>query len=538
MYTTSSEYKAAVASDIRLRSIRVKAIFNGTIELDGKHIMSISFNETMGTTKFAVIGQAVMNKVTISMRMPDEPIALTNGTVAPFVGVALPDDSVEYVPLGLFFITEPVTPNDFQTLTFTAYAQMCKFEKPYETTIEEWPASISDVVADIASLRGVGVKAGITFPDYMVDYRELSCREYIGYIAGMMGKNARFDRNGELEFVWYEDSGLTVGRNLQYQGGLVKTSANNFVINSLTTGTESNPIACGSGVGIAYSNPFITQDIANSIFAHIEGAYYAPSNCKWRGDPAVQAGDIITVIDKDYNEIPLWVMEHRMKISGGMNSEVFCYGMSETAIALEKSPTEKKLQKVYTQLMSAITEATHLLNGARCGIFRVTDNDGDGRNDGWTINESADPNVLGKCLVANYEGIGLSTDGGRTYTNAITHDGINANAITSGAISANRISAGVLQSVDGSFTLDLDENIMTMNKSGAETKSIINERGIGVLDKTGASDIRVFYAGFEDGKTIVDTEYIDVKSFIKIGTNSRIQDYGTDRTGIFFVGGD
>ena len=118
-----------------------------------------------------------------------------------------------------------------------------------------------------------------------------------------------------------------------------------------------------------------------------------------------------------------------------MSSEIVCYGAAEEKISFQTSPTSKKLQQVYTKLQNAIAAATELLNGANGGVFEITDSNGDGVNDGWIIH-SPDGR---KFIKANLNGIGITTDGGATYKEAMTVDGINASAITVGSLSAERI---------------------------------------------------------------------------------------------------
>ena len=81
-----------------------------------------------------------------------------------------------------------------------------------------------------------------------------------------------------------------------------------------------------------------------------------------------------------------------------------------------------------------------------------------------------------------------------------------------------------------------DKDGLLIDKNDSDTKTQLDEAGMEVTDKTGSVNNRLFYAGVEDGRPKVETEFVEVKKYIKIGNNSRIQDYGTDRTGIFFVG--
>lgn len=472
MYSMSAAFTAA--AEANGRHILVKALFNGSTEITGDHIIEMTVTEATNASGGLTMGNTISSKLVMTIKMPETPLLLDGGYVQPYVGLSGAD---EYCPLGKFFITEAVSNDDFQTkFTITAYDGFSKTEETYVPTIP-MPNTARAVLEDIASQCGITVApsteldgAGVisfvhdpqttddgtlmfsvpptvdskgilivggaySYPDVYLNLYEYTCRQYIGYIAGLMGMNARFNRDGELGFVWYDDTGYTIPRGVQYLGGLKRLTGSDFAINSITSGSSENTFTAGNGVGINFDNPLMTQEILDEIFLKVGGASYTPASLKWRGNPAIEAGDIITVEDKTGIFRTVYVMEQTLKISGGMYSEIKCYGDSEAAVNFSTSPTSKKIQRAYTKLQEAIKSATELLNGNNGGVFEVTDGNEDGINDGWIIH-SADGQ---KFIKATVDGIGITTDGGATYRQAITTDGINATAITVGSLNAERI---------------------------------------------------------------------------------------------------
>ena len=95
-----------------------------------------------------------------------------------------------------------------------------------------------------------------------------------------------------------------------------------------------------------------------------------------------------------------------------------------------------------------------------------------------------------------------------------------------------------------------DENGLTMEKTGAKTKSILDETGVDVKDTQGSSNEDLFFAGYVDnekaqsnqklapyeGQTVVYSKNSIVENYFTIGTHSRIEDYD-DGTGVFYIGG-
>jgi hypothetical protein len=340
-----------------------------------------------------------------------------------------------YCPLGKFYITEAASKNDFKTtFDIVAYDGFCKTESTYTPTIS-MPNTAKAILEDIAAQCNFNIAADIVYPQGAFELYDWTMREYIGYFAGLVGKNARFDRSGNLTFVWYTNTDYTVDRDLQFMGGFKRLTSSDFSVYSITSGSSDNMFTSGSGVGISFENPLMTQEILDEILSAMGHVSYTPASLKWRGNPIIEAGDIMAAIDKDGMRHTVYVMEQTLKISGGMHSEIKCYGDSEAAISFTSSPQSKKLQKVYNQLQEAIKGATELLNGSNGGVFEITDSNSDGINDGWVI-RSADSQ---KFIKANVNGIGITTDGGATYQQAMTTEGINASAITVGSLNAERI---------------------------------------------------------------------------------------------------
>lgn len=518
MYYVSDAFAAAAQS--QTRQILVKAIFNGTTELSGDNIIDITISEASSTSDGLTMGATIAQKLTMKLKMPETALALSGGTVEPSVGFYGVD---EYCPLGKYYITEVTSTDDFVTATISGYDAFSKTEEAYTPRIP-MPATIPDILADIGSQCGFEIdptadlsitvpgddvghvafpvtaagillsecslddgvlvferapslsESGSVIPygtimetvDIQIGRYDLTRRQYIGYIAGLLGKNARFTRDGFLTFSWYQDHSQSITREMQYMKGFTRLTSEDFFVRSITSGTSDNVLVAGSGVGISFENPWITQRILDGIFAKIKYLAYTPAQIKWRGNPMVEAGDIVVADDKNGVSHAVYIMDQTLKIGGGMHSEIKSYGKSEAAIAFATSPQSKKMEQIYTKLQAAIAEATKLLSGANGGVFEILDADGDGINDGWIIH-SADGS---RHIKANVNGVGITTDGGATYKEAITTAGINASVITTGQMNAERVTVGDA-SLGDVFAVGLDADghpVVTIGSSGSSIK--------------------------------------------------------------------
>lgn len=483
------------------RQILLRAYINDTL-LTSSNLIDLTVTEAVNASGGLSMGTAISSKLVMKIKAPDTPILLS-GIVRPEVAC---DGVDQWVPLGKFYITEAVSNDDFETtFTITAYDGFSKTEQTYIPEIS-MPNTAAEILKDIAGQCGFEIDSIPELLDEVVVSQEVStlnnegtlifpnganiesgtlvigdfvsaaskesesytCRQYIGYFAGLLGKNAHFDRTGKLTFKWYTNSGRSIPRTLQYVGGCKRLTNQDCVMQSITSGSSSATLVAGTGVGISFENPFMTQAILNDIYDNTGTISYTPMQLKWRGNPAIEAGDIVTVEDRSGASCTVYIMEQTIRISGGLYSEIKCYGASESSIAFSTSPTTKKIQQAYTKLQEALAEATALLNGANGGVFEILDENNDGINDGWRI-RSGDAQ---RFIKANLNGIGITRNGGATYEQAITTEGINASAITTGEMSAQRITVGD-KALGDVFSVDLDENghpVVTIGSSDSSIK--------------------------------------------------------------------
>jgi hypothetical protein len=94
------------------------------------------------------------------------------------------------------------------------------------------------VVAEIVSQTGIKFSSVLPKLEIRRKPEGMTYREVLGHLAGCCGKNARFNRNGVLEFVWYTDSGVTIQRETQYMNGFTKLNPKPIKVDFSVTGKE------------------------------------------------------------------------------------------------------------------------------------------------------------------------------------------------------------------------------------------------------------------------------------------------------------
>ena len=249
------------------RYVLTKAVFNGDTTLYGDGtdgaVVSIKFDEQMENSNGLSMGGTIASQCKIDIRQPSTPIQIVNSVFNPYVG--LNDGTHQgYVPLGEFFATSADSNSNGGTVSIVGYDRFCKLEVPYEPTVS-FPTTTTAIMADLATNRFTfsGTVTERTIDHFVVG----TVKDWIGWLAGLEGKNARFNRDGQLEFVYYDITryDYTVDRENQYMAGVNTKTADNVTINAITSGTEENPIVSGNGRSITFSNPYMTQEILDDI---------------------------------------------------------------------------------------------------------------------------------------------------------------------------------------------------------------------------------------------------------------------------------
>ncbi len=456
MYVVSEDYKKKIASDNRVFSIRLTFLGSSTV-LTGTTLQDITLDEIINSSDALTMGCACSNKVVVNLINPPLDFAYDGAAFTAEVGLLLNDRPVtyEWIPLGKFYGADPETNNDFKNLKLTAYDGFCKMTGKYHATVPSettLQAVYNDLKTQLYENCGITLKERI-LPEYAITefpYLDITYAEAIGYVAGCLGEMARFDRNGDLELVWYEDSGQEIDRRMQYLNGFKRTTEKTLDITSIATGTQDQAIVRGSGANgtsINFENPYMTDSMADAIYDAVNEFSYTPCQVKWRGNPAIQAGDIVTTMDKDNIPHRVLVMSQTTKIGGGCSATIDCKGSGVTRSEFSNGHESigQKIERVYSTLEQAILNATQAITGNSGGYVELLDTNNDGKPDEIVVMDLEDKAAATKVWRWNKEGLGYSYKASGNayagpYKTAITADGqIVADFITTGTLSAERI---------------------------------------------------------------------------------------------------
>lgn len=480
MYLVSESFLNQIKADDRDFSVKLHFTAPTDRELTGTTIKSISVDETVNSAETLTLGCACSNKITVDLINPPTDIDYGEAKFTSTVGLKIVDN-YEDVPLGVFYVTETETSNDFKTLKITAYDGFCKMVGKYNATVDEdttLQAVYDDLKAQLEEKCGITLKSKV-LPEYPLKfpYLDITYQQAIGYVAGCLGGFARFDRNGELEIVGYTSTDITIDRRMQYMNGFKRLTDKPLTVTSLSTGTQDKVIVRGDGISgtkVSFENPYITEAMADDIFEEYNRLSYSPCQVKWRGNPALQAGDIVYAFDNAGKAHTVLVMSQNIKVGGGLNSTIDCKGKSQTTSNFSNKfeSVGQKLERYYKTLEQQILDATNAITGNKGGYVKILDTNGDGSPDEIVISDHENVLSATKVWRWNKEGLGYAYNpNGNAYAGpyrtAITADGqINADFITTGTLNAERIAVETHDNVTGLLTdyIHFGDGTMTFGK--------------------------------------------------------------------------
>ena len=411
-------------------------------------LQSLSVTQVLNGDEDATVGSVGSSSYSATFNNPSSTFNYLDKIAFVESGVLLADGTYYYTPCGYFATEKPETDDDGKTLTVTGYDEIDKMGGKWAPSITVTDTTtLKDIVENIASMHGLSVAyvdtaAQTALKNHVIgvataaELTEQSERDVLGYCVGCAGMSARVNTVGKLYISWFFSPGstydYTVTADVQWENGFKKSAESAVKIEAVTAGEDEDVYTKGTGVPLSFANPLITHAEIDAIYTRYNGRTWYPSTCTWRGDPCIEVGDIITVKDKNSKTYTVYVAQQELDLSGGLQSTIISPNLDTTEMSFDSVSASVKLElsKVQNSMEAAIKAATNAINGANGGYYRILDLDKDGNPDGW---ECFATNGL-QGVKCTYGGIGCTTDGGKTYTNAMTGAGINATAITTGII--------------------------------------------------------------------------------------------------------
>lgn len=269
-------------------------------------------------------------------------------------------------------------------------------------------------------------------------------------------------------------------------------------------------------------NPFwdLREDVAdlvNSALAAVGGLTINQFECEWRGNPLLEIGDKIALITKDNGSVISYVLDDVIEYDGTLYQVTrWSYEDDEAESADNPTSIGDALKQTYARVDKANKQIDLVASEVDSNSEALS------------------------ALQLTTDGISASvTNIEQTTAEAI--EGVNSDIATlttrvEATMSAEdvklEIQSELANGVDKVVTstgFTFNEEGLTVSKTGSEMSTTITEDGMTV---------------YKDGEAVliadnegVSAEDLHATTYLIIGTNSRFEDYGSDRTGCFWIGG-
>ena len=508
MINVSDQFKKDIKenSKVVMRANIEFPMLGKMIPIEGKYFVgnSAKFEDATSSNGSFDIGAAIVNQFSVTLNNTDsffDGIDLNGAVFYPQIGKHLSDGTFEWVNKGVYTVDNPVSPG--KTISIQALDNMYKFEIPYSKVGTTYPATLGQIVRDIALYCGVPMASGsFDNEDYVIQNRPsdetLTCIKMLSYAAQICGCFARCNNLGELEIRWYNEideknvnhqiskfSSINAYTSDIYITGIkVKDSASGDEQQEYLFGTEDYSLTIESNPLI---EPGKAQTIAEYIGARVVGVRFRPLNCNCLADPTIEAGDSACVWDRYGKKYYCYL--NNVTYSIGSYMKISCeaktpssnratpFSNETKAIAIARKEAAKKIE-IYNESMQRLTA----LMTQSFGVFKTEEKAADGSiiyymHDKPTLDTSE------KIWKMTADAFAVSSDGGKTWNAGVDANG---NAVVN-ILSAIGVKADWIQT--GTFSV-MDDDGNTIFKADKDTGQISisiknDDKGIlnGVVDK-------------------------------------------------------
>lgn len=288
-----------------------------SVSYEGGSIVGEGFN----------IGSTFSNSIKITFAKIIEGIKQLDKIKLEF-GIVLADGTSEYVSMGYFFVSSYDPDRNENRTTIEAYDAMSQMEGSYESGLT-YPATLLAVATEIANKSGMTIDTASfqQLPSKTIAKIEgKTYRQAIGLIAQFACGFVTFNREGKLAIRTLSDPNFSVSTADYFSKGLSKDETmyklDGINCKVKTSDSEESTLQSGSTTGnqISLENDVMTQTYLNDIYQQLKNLNYYPFSLSWRGNPALEAGDWISMADTKANSFKMPNLSYKLEFSGGLKA--------------------------------------------------------------------------------------------------------------------------------------------------------------------------------------------------------------------------
>lgn len=467
--------------------------------------------ERVGESKF--FGFGVCQKINVHLIDKERLIEITtDNSLKAFLSAD--GDLISSFPV--FHVSEVHRDENTNELSITAYDAI--YNTSAHTIAEiglEAPYTLQGVIEAIAAFMGLdGVSVinadgfNLVFPEGANLEGTETIRDVLNAAAEATQSIYYIDNNKNLVFKRLNKDGAPVV-TIDKENYIELDSKTNRRLTEIVSTTElgdsvSAALAVNGTAQYIRDNPFweLREDISSLVdnaLAAVGGLTINQFSCSWRGNPQIEIGDKIELIAKDNSAVISYLLNDTISFDGGLSQATeWSYTDNENESASNPTSLGDALKLTYAKVDKANKEV-EIVAGEMSSIKLTTDSV-------QTSVKDIDNNVAGLMQEVNTK------------------------------MSAEDVTIAIQQSLDDgiervttSTGYTFNEQGLTISKSNSEITTTITEDGMTVYKKN-SEVLKADNLG-------VKAEDLHATTFLIIGTNSRLENYNSNRTGCFWIGG-
>jgi hypothetical protein len=463
-------------------------------------------------------GFGVSHKATITLQDKDRELDIT--TANAFKVYFGDTEETFTTAFPLLYVSECKRDENTNALTITAY---CRLQAAEGLSVGDLGLTPPYTLADIANgcsvlLCGAGAvideAAGSAFNTEYAEGANFEGTEKLREVLNDLAE--------ATQTIFYLNAGNKLAfKRLSTETALTITKADYFTLQSKTDKTLGEIVSTnelGDAVSVTASESGCTQYVRDNAFwemrediaellgnaiAAVGGLTINQLSCSWRGNYLAEVGDRLEFITKDSGSVFSYLLNDTTSYNGGFSQETqWEYKSNENDTAANPSNLGETLKQTFAKVdktnkkIDIVASEASANSSAIASLQLTTD----------AINASVNEKIA---------------DLKKAVDVAVTAEDLTIAIETQKEEGASKVVTST------GFTFD--ETGLSVKKSGSEMETQITEDGMQVF-KNGTATL----TANNEGVKAVD---LHAETYLIIGTNSRFEDYGTDRTGCFWIGG-
>lgn len=516
-------------------------------------VESATIKQKVNNAKILTLGSTCSAMLDVKLKTRDGGLSLSEGDEVTAYKVA--GDGTRHL-MGLFTLQKP-TRTSANTMRITAYDRITWLDKDltdWFASLDGWPYSLLTLAQMVCEACGLELtNDSIPNGDYQVQpftARGITGRKLMQWAGEIAGRFCRATLEGQIEFAWYEPSGVEItpdGERFYCQNGLsyedysvaliekvqIKQSADDVgTVWPDETGEKNTYIISGNYLLTATATEALLP-VAQTLYEQLKAVTYTPCKVQLPAGLDIHAGHTVKITDRNGKSFTTFVMT---KTQTGQRDTLECTGSqrrdSTTVVNNEKyqalsrqmlevrkeveglTVTASKLDTDLRGVGDSVANAQESIQSVQTSIGQLYADADSIRASVSDVEKTVD-SVSGDLQATRSEmaSMKLTSEELRVEIQKINDDGVKKVTTTTGIF---------------------DEAGLTVDKTDSPTKTQITPDGMVVYKKTYGSGGSEVLSATSDG---VDATNLHAKTYLIIGGRSRFENYGDDRTGCFWIGG-